>query len=386
MESPSHRSMNPLQQFYGGRKVMRWVVFVAVSAIATLYLTGQSYAPGSLSRGSHGYAKYLTPQELMERPISKDLQTIPKVFHQSWSSTELPAKFARWSDTCRKQHPDWEWVLWTDEDNEELVKRHFPWLLKTYKAMPGMIYRADLVRNLYMYMYGGVYADLDVECIRPIDQMFGTYNVSTVSHAKPRPLSTHDLQKNGRKAFFGRMGTDNGFDNSIPNAWMASTPGHPFFLVLAESVMRDHNDETKAGQSVEATTGPAKLFYMIEEYNEKEGKYEGDKIDKAVAKNPTSKQFTPKKGLGHSIEVLPFHNIYPYSWQRDGEAYRSVCWAARKTFNAERCKLLLATDHWPSYTITYWSHSWTGNGHDSNNLERLMEEEDEKEEKVEEES
>lgn len=147
--------MNPLQQFYGGRKVMRWVIFVAVSAIATLYLTGQSYAPGPLSRSSHGYATYLTPQELMERPISKDLQTMPKLFHQSWSSTELPAKFARWSDTCRKQHPDWEWVLWTDEDNEDLVKRHFPWLLKTYKAMPGMIYRADLVRNLYMYMFGG---------------------------------------------------------------------------------------------------------------------------------------------------------------------------------------------------------------------------------------
>ena len=135
---------------------MRWVVFVAIAAIATLYLGGQGYASGSLSHGSHGgRAKYLTPQELMDRPISKDLQTIPKVFHQSWSSTELPAKFTRWSETCRKQHPDWEWVLWTDADNEELVKRHFPWLLKTYKAMPGMIYRADLVRNLYMYIYGG---------------------------------------------------------------------------------------------------------------------------------------------------------------------------------------------------------------------------------------
>jgi mannosyltransferase OCH1-like enzyme len=91
----------------------------------------------------------------MKRPISRDLQAIPKLIHQSWSSTELPAKFERWSSTCRQQHPDWEWVLWTDEDNEELVRTHFPWLLKTYLGLPGVIYRADLVRNLYMYMFGG---------------------------------------------------------------------------------------------------------------------------------------------------------------------------------------------------------------------------------------
>ena len=28
-------------------------------------------------------------------------------------------------------HPDWEWVLWTDEDNMELVRQYAPWFLPT---------------------------------------------------------------------------------------------------------------------------------------------------------------------------------------------------------------------------------------------------------------
>jgi mannosyltransferase OCH1-like enzyme len=157
MEKSTTRNVNPLQQLYGSRrKPLRWIILAVATALVTIYLMSSSYAPSTTRlRSSKGKAKHLSPATLMERPISKDLQTIPKLIHQSWSSRDLPAKFERWSATCRKQHPDWEWVLWTDEDNEELVKKHFPWLLKTYKNLPGVIYRADLVRNLYMYMYGG---------------------------------------------------------------------------------------------------------------------------------------------------------------------------------------------------------------------------------------
>lgn len=179
------------------------------------------------------------------------------------------------------------------------------------------------------------------------------------------------MQKSGRKAFFGRMGTDTSFENSIPNAWMASTPGHPFWLLVVESVVKGIADGSSDGQSPEMVTGPVRLFDMINEYTIDEGLYAGEKLDKHVAKNPTAKQFIPRKGLGHSLEVLPSHYIFPYSWQRDGEAFRDVCWATQKTFDAERCKWLLATDHWPSYAITYWSHTWAGKGHDEGNVHQL---------------
>lgn len=102
-----------------------------------------------------GLAAALSPAELLCRSTEPLLGGIPKLLHQSWKSTDLPAKFKRWSDTCRRQHPDWEWVLWTDEDNLQLVKQYFPWLEDTFLSLPGNIYRADLARNLYMYIFGG---------------------------------------------------------------------------------------------------------------------------------------------------------------------------------------------------------------------------------------
>ena len=199
--------------------------------------------------------------------------------------------------------------------------------------------------------------------------MFAEFNVSTVAHAKPKSQSTPSLPKSGRKAFFGSMGTDPGSSNSIPNAWMASTPGHPFFLIVLEAVMK-HMSQGNT-DSVEGVTGPGKLYDMINEYRQENGKWAGEAIDKYVAKNPTAIQFNPRKGLKHSIEVLPFQYIYPYSWERDGEGVREICWATKNTLSAERCKLLLGTEHWPSYAITYWSHTWTSGGHDEGNVHQL---------------
>lgn len=101
------------------------------------------------------FASPLSPDELLCRPLTSDLAAVPKLLHQTWKSKELPSKFESWSKACREEHHDWEWILWTDEDNLKLVRMYFPWLVDTYLALPGDIYRVDLVRNMYMYIFGG---------------------------------------------------------------------------------------------------------------------------------------------------------------------------------------------------------------------------------------
>lgn len=54
-------------------------------------------------------------------------------------------------------------MLWTDDDNLKLVQSYFPWLEDTFLELPGPIYRADLVRNLYMYMFGGLVPGLALQ-------------------------------------------------------------------------------------------------------------------------------------------------------------------------------------------------------------------------------
>lgn len=100
-------------------------------------------------------ARRLYASELMQRPLATDLTQLPKIFHQSWMNSTLPAKFEEWSHSCRKQHPDWEWVLWTDEDNLKLIERFAPWFMNAYEDLGGEIFRADVVRNVYMHVFGG---------------------------------------------------------------------------------------------------------------------------------------------------------------------------------------------------------------------------------------
>ena len=87
-----------------------------------------------------------------------------RIVHQSWKTERVPSGlmarcFASWGRT----HPDALHVLWTDEDNERLVREHYPEWAALYAALPMSIMRADLVRLLYLHRFGGVYVDMDFE-------------------------------------------------------------------------------------------------------------------------------------------------------------------------------------------------------------------------------
>ncbi|KAL9630835.1 MAG: hypothetical protein Q9164_006217 [Protoblastenia rupestris] len=311
----------------------------------------------------------------MYRSLPFDRTRAPKLLHQSWKNDTLPAKFQRWSATCQKANPDWEYVLWSDKDNLELITRFAPWFLKTYKDLKSEIYRADAIRNVYMHVFGGVYADLDTECIKSYDSLFAKYNISTAPYPKLNITLPPVSLKNDtipppptRKAFLGRMGTDDNSEHSIPNAWMASTPGHPFWLLPLEKI----RDNINNGGFPEVLTGPISLRAQISDY---QVRYHGQQtsshnLDEYYARGPWAALYPPRDL--EELEILPFWMIYPYSWQRDGDAYRAHCLVGQELFNSTRCKEVLSVRAWGSWSITYWSHSWDASG--SQHLEGLKEE------------
>lgn len=92
-------------------------------------------------------ARSVSPQDLLDDNVDIGTASVPRLIHQSWKTTTLPARFAKWSDTWRVRHPDWLHVLWTDADNRALVDRFYPEYLEAYDALPREIYRADMARN-----------------------------------------------------------------------------------------------------------------------------------------------------------------------------------------------------------------------------------------------
>ncbi|KAH7123273.1 glycosyltransferase family 32 protein [Dactylonectria estremocensis] len=307
-----------------------------------------SSATPAQANDAPGLAKTLTPAELLCRPPSPNSAAVPKLFHQSWKTNTLPAKFQRWSDSCREAHPDWEWVLWTDDDNLRLVKEHFPWLEETYLDLPGPIYRADLARNLYMYKFGGVYADLDTECLLDTTDGLESYDVKFSGHAN---LTASDVTNTTKVAIFGRMGSDTTFEQSIPNAWMAASPAHPFFLRPLEFA---HHELDKSNNffykllfktpNAEHITGPIALRKTILAYE--------------------------SSGDEDEIVLLPGRMVYPYNWYEPG-SFHDVCSAEQETFDDARCKQLLEVKKKKSISITYWSHTHKGEGSNKHNIELI---------------
>jgi hypothetical protein len=54
------------------------------------------------------------------------------------------------------------------------MKEHFSGdeVYNVYKSFPLNIMRADLWRYAILYFYGGLYADIDVDCWRPVKDWF----------------------------------------------------------------------------------------------------------------------------------------------------------------------------------------------------------------------
>ena len=76
---------------------------------------------------------------------------IPKIVHQEWKSTTLPQTFKIWRDECIRINPDYEFKVWTDDDNLQLVTEHYPQLLDLYNGYDVKIKRIDMIRFLYLH-------------------------------------------------------------------------------------------------------------------------------------------------------------------------------------------------------------------------------------------
>ena len=169
---------------------------------------------------------------------------IPKIIHQTWKTEQIPAKAQPFVNRVRELNPDWEYRLWTDEDNLQLVREHFPQLLEIYEGFSRGIMRADVIRYMIMYHIGGVYLDLDYEMLHPFD--FGDHKVVLPMSRSIAHGNSYDL---------------------VGNCVFASEPGHKFWADLLED-LRINPPKVEEYIQVLGATGPdfVSRIYFGSEY------------------------------------------------------------------------------------------------------------------------
>lgn len=187
---------------------------------------------------------------------SKVERKIPQIIHQIYvckdSQGKIPEDLLELSKTWRSLHPNWEYRFWNKESIDDFLKDYYPDFIPYYYGFPYDVQRWDSIRYLILYHFGGLYVDMDYECIEPIDSLLN--NSTCCMGLEP---SEHAV--------------DNKKNIILGNALMASVPRHPYFDTIIKTIKQGEKRRfpNKALQVME-TTGPFMLTRMYENYPNKD--------------------------------------------------------------------------------------------------------------------
>lgn len=192
---------------------------------------------------------------------------IPRIIHQTWKTDEVPDRLKKFQRTWMDFHGSWEYKLWTDEEIDQFVRTEYPWFADYWDSYPHHIQRVDAFRYFVMHKYGGVYADLDMQCLTSFEPLV-------------KSMSGVVLGQEGQMHKDGMM--------RVGNAILISEPGHEFWNHVFEALGRMHGKSTEKISSVFATTGPT---FLHEVY----------------------------RAHPHGVSVMPSSAFYPIPWSMPPE-------------------------------------------------------------------
>ncbi|MBY7766023.1 hypothetical protein KW426_15810 [Vibrio fluvialis] len=93
--------------------------------------------------------------------------TISKTIHHIWlGKNEMPPLYKHCISTWSKEHPDWDIKLWTEESIDFSNK----YIEKALKDK-NYAFASDCLRVHILRIYGGVYLDVDIEIVKPLDEL-----------------------------------------------------------------------------------------------------------------------------------------------------------------------------------------------------------------------
>jgi mannosyltransferase OCH1-like enzyme len=119
-----------------------------------------------------GYTWRRSTIKTLESPKNSSSNPIPRIIHQTYRDIHsIPYQWQQASNSCRTLHSNYEYKFWTDEQGRQLIEKVFPCLLSTFDSYPYNIQRADVIRLVVLYVYGGIYIDFDIICLKSLDQL-----------------------------------------------------------------------------------------------------------------------------------------------------------------------------------------------------------------------
>ncbi|MFT6406638.1 MAG: FkbM family methyltransferase [Arenicella sp.] len=172
---------------------------------------------------------------------------IPKIIHQTWKTDQVPEQWKAFAQSWKSHHPDWEYRLWSNADGAEFVEHFYPHFEQTYWSYRYDIQRADAIRYLIIYHYGGIYADLDFECLQSFESLRDNHKL-VIGFEPKEHAQAQSLQE------------------VLCNALFASKPRSKFLKAVIDFLIADDTPTIGLGD-VLRTSGPVMLQNVYEQFN-----------------------------------------------------------------------------------------------------------------------
>ena len=230
---------------------------------------------------------------------------IPRIIHQTWKTEQIPYDVfdRRWVESWTRCHPDWLYVLWTDRRLRELARACYPaYDTICGEDVPG-IFLADFGRYMVLHRFGGLYVDLDYECLKNLEPLLMGHRFVTSYSDDTR--------------------------TELNNALIATVPGHPLLL--------RYMDACQSRWLARISERP------VAEVVEHEGP---GPITGPVMVTEVTDQFL--KAGGEAVMVHDSRLLCPIDWRKGLSIHR-------RTLPAELIARV-PEDYPAAYAATYWTH------------------------------
>lgn len=93
---------------------------------------------------------------------------IPPIIHLTTKDGKLNSDETIILNKNKKIFCDWEFRIYGDDENLKIIETHFPEFLEKYNSIKKGVMKADVIRCLYLYLYGGIYIDTDYQFFKMI--------------------------------------------------------------------------------------------------------------------------------------------------------------------------------------------------------------------------
>lgn len=188
--------------------------------------------------------------------ISKN--NIPRQIHQIWFQgiNNLPKKFNSNIDGVIKNHPEWSYKIWNDEELREECSKYSIDCLKKYDSFEHLHQKVDFGKYVILYNHGGAYIDMDCISLKALDTLPG--------------FGTKDLIVSYNPCNF--------FENTVPslsfnrkvvnNGVILSSPGNKYMKDVVDRIIYVNKCRFPWSKSlcIQDTTGPIQFTKSILRY------------------------------------------------------------------------------------------------------------------------